>query len=298
MAPRDITRPILQRFQRVLFYARKDDGSPLTLSTQHTRLVFIKQFFLWLTKNNYLLSNPASGMELPKVEKRLPKHILTGGEVEKVMAQADLSKPNGIRDRAILETFYSTGVRRRELARIKLVDLDIERGTVMVRQGKGRKDRMIPIGERATAWIEKYIMEVRPGYAVEPDDGTLFLSHWAGPLSVHNLSSLVARYVDAAQIGKKGGCHLFRHAMATLMLEGGADIRFIQAMLGHVKLTTTEIYTHVSIKKLKEIHTMTHPAARLGAPRLEHESGDGERAALLAALEAEQDHENRGEGHE
>jgi len=300
MRPQDVTRPILQRYQRVLFYARKEDGSPLTLSTQHTRLVFIKQFFLWLTKNNYLLSNPASGMELPKVEKRLPKHVLTGTEVEKVLAVPDLGKPNGVRDRAILETLYSTGVRRRELARIKLLDLDIERGTVMVRQGKGRKDRMIPIGERAMAWIEKYAREVRPAYAVEPDDGTLFLSHWGGPLSVHNLSSLVARFVEASGIGKKGGCHLFRHAMATLMLEGGADIRFIQQMLGHVKLTTTEIYTQVSIKKLKEIHTMTHPAARLGPPRLD-DGGAAEagrvREALLSTLEAEgSDERDEGDG--
>jgi integrase/recombinase XerD len=288
VSPREITRPIVQRYQRVLFYSRKEDGSPLTLSTQHTRLVFIKQFFRWATTENFLLSNPASGIQLPKVEKRLPKHVLSGNEVEKVLSQPNLSTSKGVRDRAILETFYSTGVRRRELATIKLLDLDIERGTVMVRQGKGRKDRMIPIGDRASAWVEKYAREVRPAYAVEPDDGTLFLSHFGEPLSATNLSSLVGRYVDASGIGKKGGCHLFRHAMATLMLEGGADIRFIQAMLGHVKLTTTEIYTHVSIKKLKEIHTMTHPAARLGPPTL---AADHEREALLAALEAEEDDE-------
>ena len=307
LRPQDVTRPILQRYQRVLFYARKEDGSPLTLATQHHRLVYIKQFFLWLTKQNYLLSNPASGIELPKVEKRLPKHVLTGTEVEKILAQADLGKLTGVRDRAILETLYSTGVRRREVARIKLVDLDIERGTVMVRQGKGRKDRMIPIGERAMAWIEKYAREVRPGYAVEPDDGTLFLTHFGEPLSVHNLSALVARYVEASGIGKKGGCHLFRHAMATLMLEGGADIRFIQQMLGHVKLTTTEIYTQVSIKKLKEIHTMTHPGARLGPPTPAAPAsdageglaaGDHERDALTAALEVEGDDEGESGGNE
>lgn len=285
MRPQEITRPILQRYQRLLFYARKTDGAPLTLSTQHTRLVFIKQFFRWATMQNYLLSNPASGIELPRVEKRLPKHILSASEVEKVMAQADLTKAKGVRDRAILETLYSTGVRRRELANLKLIDLDIERGTVMVRQGKGRKDRMIPIGDRAMAWIEKYVREVRTGYAIEPDDGTLFLSSWGEPLAAHNLSNLVGRYIDASGIGKKGGCHLFRHAMATLMLEGGADIRFIQAMLGHVKLTTTEIYTQVSIKKLKEIHTMTHPAAGLGVPVLDAR----EREALLAALEGQDD---------
>jgi len=272
MRPQDVLKPIIERYQRMLFYVRKEDGQPLTLTTQHARLSFIRQFFLWLSKNNYILSNPASGIELPKVEKRLPKHVLTSHEAELVLATADLTKPTGIRDRALLEVLYSTGVRRRELAQIKLVDLDVERGTMMVRQGKGRKDRMIPIGERAMAWVDKYVREVRPLYAVEPDDGTLFLSHWKGPLSVHNLSNLVARYVRASGVAKQGGCHLFRHAMATLMLEGGADIRFIQAMLGHVKLTTTEIYTQVSIKKLKEIHNVTHPAARLKPPG----EGDGD----------------------
>jgi len=272
MRAQEITKPILERYQRMLFYARKEDGKPLTLTTQHTRLVFIKQFFRWLTKENYILSNPASGIELPKVEKRLPKHVLTAQEAELVIAQADVERPIGIRDRAILETLYSTGIRRRELSSIRLFDLDSDRGTMMVRQGKGRKDRLIPIGERAAAWVEKYLREVRPSFAVEPDDGTLFLTHLGEPFSAHNLSYLVGRYVKASGIPKQGGCHLFRHTMATLMLEGGADIRFIQQMLGHAKLETTQLYTQVSIRKLKEIHTMTHPAAKLGRPELPHES--------------------------
>ena len=262
----DVTKPAIERYQRTLFYQRKEDGNPLTLTTQHTRLSFIKLFFKWLTRENYLLSNPASGIELPKVERRLPKHVLTDSEAENILLQPDLTNPLGIRDRALLETLYSTGIRRAEVGRLKIQDLDLERGTVIVRQGKGRKDRLIPIGERALAWLDRYIREVRPSYIVEPDDGALFLSHWGGPLSPANLSSLVTRYVHASGITHAGGCHLFRHAMATLMLEGGADIRFIQAMLGHVKLTTTEIYTHISIKKLKEIHTATHPSAKLGPP--------------------------------
>ena len=261
---RDVTKTVIERYQKTLFYARKEDGSPLTLSTQSARLSYLKQYFKWLLRENHLLSNPASGIELPKVEKRLPKHILTDAEAEAILMQPDLGTPLGIRDRALLETLYSTGVRRSELGRLRLQDLDLERGTVIVRQGKGRKDRLIPIGARALAWLDRYVREVRPGYVVEPDDGRLFLSHWGGPLSPNNLCSLVSRHVHASGLTHAGGCHLFRHAMATLMLENGADIRFIQAMLGHVKLTTTEIYTHISIKKLKEIHTATHPAARLG----------------------------------
>jgi integrase/recombinase XerD len=199
------------------------------------------------------------------MEKRLPKHVLTANEADRVLNQANVADPLGVRDRAILETFYSTGMRRSELASLKLYDLDIERGTVMIRLGKGKKDRMIPIGARALAWIDKYVIEVRPALVREPDDGTLFLSNLNEAFTRNRLTQMVREYVDAASLGKRGACHLFRHTMATLMLENGADIRFIQQMLGHAELSTTQIYTQVSIRKLKEIHSLTHPA-RLERP--------------------------------
>ncbi len=182
------------------------------------------------------------------------------GEADRVLNQANVADPLGVRDRAMLETFYSTGMRRMELLSLKLYDLDIERGTVMIRLGKGKKDRMIPIGSRALAWIDKYVIEARPTLVREPDDGTLFLSNLNEAFTPNRLTQLVREYVDAAQLGKRGACHLFRHTMATLMLENGADIRFIQQMLGHAELSTTQIYTQVSIRKLKEIHSLTHPA--------------------------------------
>jgi len=197
---------------------------------------------------------------MPKVEKRLPKHVLTAGEADRVLNQANVTDPLGLRDRAILETFYSTGMRRRELSGLKLYDLDVERGTIMVRMGKGKKDRMIPIGSRAMAWIDRYMTEVRPTLARQPDDGILFLSNQGDTFSPNRLTQMVREYVAAAETGKSGACHLFRHTMATLMLENGADIRFIQQMLGHAELSTTQIYTQVSIRKLKEIHSLTHPA--------------------------------------
>ncbi len=119
------------------------------------------------------------------------------------------------------------------------------------------------MGERALAWIDKYVTEVRPSLLVEPDEGFLFLTHLGESFTPNRLTQLVREYVNKAQLGKRGACHLFRHTMATLMLEGGADVRFIQEMLGHAKLETTQIYTQVSIRKLKEVQTATHPAARL-----------------------------------
>jgi integrase/recombinase XerD len=147
-----------------------------------------------------------------------------------------------------------------ELANLKLYELDTERGTVTIRQGKGKKDRVIPIGDRAAAWLDKYILEARPHLVVEPDDRTVFLSNAGEPFCLDHLSDLVRTYVDAAEIGKRGSCHMFRHSMATLMLENGADIRYIQQMLGHADLKTTQIYTQVSIRQLKRIHSATHPA--------------------------------------
>jgi len=134
---------------------------------------------------------------------------------------------------------------------------------VLIREGKWRKDRMVPIGDRALAWIEKYLVEVRPTLVVEPDPGNLFLGQTGEPIAPGWLTNRVSQYIHKAGLTKQGGCHLFRHTMATLMLEGGADVRFIQEMLGHATLNATQIYTQVSIKKLKEIHTVTHPGARL-----------------------------------
>ena len=256
----EVTKPLLERYQRYLYHQKKRDGKPVSSRTQYARLVPIKSLFKWLCKHNRILYDPASSIELPKWEKRLPKHVLTAAEVENILAQADGSTDRSLRDRALMETLYSTGIRRMEMANLCLHDLDRERGTLMVRQGKGKKDRMVPIGSRALAWIEKYLHEVRDKFITEPDHERLWVTSIGEPLLPAGVSDIVRHHVRAAELGKSGSCHMFRHTMATLMLEGGADIRYIQAMLGHARLNTTEIYTQVSILKLKEIHSATHPA--------------------------------------
>jgi integrase/recombinase XerD len=258
--PVDVTRTVLESYQRHLLHYRKSTGDPLSFRSQHARLVPLRVWFKWLAREHYLLHNPASELELPRTGFRLPKAVLSVNEVEQVMQQPNVHDPLGLRDRALMETLYSTGMRRLELAHLKLFDLDLERGTVFIRQGKGQKDRMIPIGERAALWMRKYLDDARPRLVSAPDDGTVFLSNAGDTFSLDHLSDLVRDYIDAAQLGKRGACHLFRHTMATLMLEGGADIRFIQAMLGHADLKTTQIYTQVSIRQLQEIHRATHPA--------------------------------------
>jgi integrase/recombinase XerD len=262
--PTEVTRPILERYQRWLYYYRKKNGQPLSIATQHKRLAGVLAFFRWLAKSNLVLFNPASELELPRLDRRLPRQVLSVWEVEQIMSLPDVTAPAGLRDRAMLETLYSTGIRRSELVHLGLYDVQRDQGTLMVRLGKGRKDRVVPIGERALGWIDKYLVEVRPSLVIEPDCGALFISHFGAAFSPHWVTEIVRGYVEKAAIGKVGGCHLFRHTMATLMLESGADIRFIQAMLGHAKLETTSVYTYVSIRKLKEVHELTHPAARLG----------------------------------
>jgi integrase/recombinase XerD len=129
--------------------------------------------------------------------------------------------------------------------------------------GKPASASPLPLGERAIAWFDLYLDEARPHLVVEPDDMTVFLTGQGESFSRNSLSLIIREYVESAKIGKRGACHLFRHTMATLMLEGGADIRFIQQMLGHTRLETTQIYTHVSIRMLKQIHSATHPGAVL-----------------------------------
>lgn len=260
--PQDVTRPILERFQRHLFHHRKADGAPLAFRTQVARLVPIRAFFKWLARENLILFNPAADLELPRGEKRLPATVLSPEEVEAVLSGPDLATPQGLRDRAILETLYATAIRRLELIRLSVFDVDYARKLLVVR-GKGNKDRIVPTGERAMGWIAAYRDEARPQLVAGRDEGTLFLTSKGEALKPKKLTARITAYVAAAGIAKAGSCHIFRHTAATLMLENGADIRFIQAMLGHDSLNTTQIYTQVAVSKLAEVHAATHPGAKL-----------------------------------
>jgi integrase/recombinase XerD len=261
--PVQITKPMIEAHQRWLFYYRKQSGKPLSVGTQRTRLQLLKGWFRWLARENVILWNPASEIEMPRMERKLPRAILSEREIEQVFAQADITDALGLRDRAMMEVLYSTGIRRAELSALGLYDIDADRGVVTVRLGKGRKDRTIPIGERALHWVGRYLDEVRPSLVVPPDHKTVFLTENGDPIALATLSYTMSDYLRAANLGKQGAVHIFRHTMATHLLDAGADIRAIQEILGHVKLSTTEIYTHVSIQRLKLVHDTCHPAAKL-----------------------------------
>lgn len=272
--PGEITKPILERYQRHLFHARKPDGQPLSIKGQWLLINHVRLWFRWLVRHNHLPMNPASDLDLPRMPRQLLPDPLEAHEVETVLAQPDVDEAQGLRDRAVLELLYSTGLRRAEACRLSVFDIEPLRGIVRVRQGKGRKDRVVPIGERALAWVQRYLDDARPALMADAHESALFLNRFGQRFHNAGLGHLVRRYLKAAGITKKGACHLFRHAMATQMLENGADVRYIQEMLGHANLDTTQIYTHVSIGKLQAVHAATHPAAKL-ARRRDPESAGG-----------------------
>ena len=286
--PREITKPILERYQRHLFYYRKPDGAPLTLGSQHATLAPLKTFFKWLARQNHILYNPASELELPAQPKQLPRILLAVEEIEAILRAADPATVQGLRDRAMMEVLYSTGLRRTEMANLRRYDADLVRLVVLVREGKGRKDRVVPLGERAARWLDKYLIEARPQFIAHENEA-LFVMDTGEPVTPEYLAVRVRHHMEMAGVDKPGACHLFRHAMATHMLDNGADIRFIQVILGHASLTTTERYTHVAIAKLQEIHAATHPARLARTPPAGGQNPP--RDALFAALENEADDE-------
>ena len=180
--PTEVTKPTLERYQRWLYHYRKKNGEPLSFRSQHGCLVPVRALFKWLCRQNLLLANPAADLDLPRAEKRLPRHVLTASEAERVLGLPDPADAGlGLRDRAMLETLYSTGMRRMELLGLKLYDLDQERGTVFVRQGKGKKDRMIPLGERAFVWVRKYLEDARPTLSLSADLSLIHISEPTRP---------------------------------------------------------------------------------------------------------------------
>lgn len=257
-----ITKPILESYQRHLFRYRKENDQPLSWRSQTMHLAQVNQFFRYLVKMNHLPFNPASEIELPKQPKSLPKAILSPDEVERILAEPDATTTLGLRDRAILETFYSCGIRRAELCRLRLDNIDVERKAIFINNGKGQKDRYVPVGLRALLWIARYIESSRDKLLLDQKEPTLFLTKDGKPLNPDSLTEYARKYVQSSGVEKQGACHIFRHTMATLMLENGADIRYIQAILGHERLETTQIYTRTSLRKLLEVHSATHPAEK------------------------------------
>lgn len=208
----EVTRPVLERYQRHPLRYRKANGEPLSTRTQRTALQPLMVWFSWMTKQSLILANPAADLELPRLEKRLPRHILSVEQVEEVLSLCDLTTLQGIRDRALMELLWSTGIRRGEVAALEIYSPDFSRRTLTIVQGKGKQDRVVPAGERALRWVNRYLHHVRPEVLARPECKALFLAmDGLAGLTASGITMAVVPYLRAAGI-EKGSCHLFRRA--------------------------------------------------------------------------------------
>jgi len=258
----DVTRETLTGYQVELMTVRTRKGEPLTAGTQRQCIAAVKSFFEYLAAEGLIGTDPAAQLVLPKARRRLPAGLLTPAEAVRMLDRMDISTPLGLRNRAILEVLYSTGIRSSEICSLEIGDFDPDSRTLMIRSGKGGKDRVVPLGSTATHVVADYIKTARPNLLGPQAGAALFLSNKHRPLVREAVARLVADVARAAGITKHVRPHRLRHACATHMLRGGADIRHIQQLLGHASLQTTQIYTHVEISDLKAVHRKFHPRER------------------------------------
>ena len=271
----EITPDVPEYFQHYLL-THQSLGYKKVLSANARRsyLTSVSLFFRFLVKKRYLLHNPSYKLVFPRSVKSLPRNVLSQEEIEKVINNQNLEDKLGLRNRAILETLYSTGIRASELLHLTLNDINFEKGTLLVRRGKGNKDRVVPIGERAMKWIKKYVREQRSLLLNTESETKLFITRRGKPFkTVSTISHTVKIMMENAGIKKLGACHMVRHTTATLMLENGASTRHIQELLGHRYLETTQHYTKVSIHKLKEVYALTHPGELVWQNRARNKQG-------------------------
>ena len=237
--------------------AQKKRG--LSLRSITRSLVSLRGLYRYLSQEGYLEVNPLEDMELPKLTPALP-HVLSVEEVETLLAQPDDSSPRGIRDGAMLELLYATGIRVSELVELPIRGLNMEVGFVTVR-GKGGRERIVPIGEVAMERLRIYLGRARPAILKGRESPYLFLNARGRKLTRQGFWKILKAYALQAGITKRITPHTLRHSFATHLLERGADLRFVQAMLGHVDISTTQIYTHVNQEYLRRLHRQFHPRA-------------------------------------
>ena len=258
----EVNADVIAAYQMALVSAEKKNGEHLAIGTQHYRLTVVKSFFRFLAREGKVLTNPTTTVVLPKKRAALPQPLVSPKETIRMLDSIDTSTPLGMRDRAVVEVLYAGGIRNAELRALKLSDFDAGSGVVIVVAGKGNKDRVVPLGPVATDVVSDYVAQARPKLAKKRGVTNLFLTKNGNPLDALAVINIVKRATKAAGITKPVRPHRLRHACATHMLSGGADIRHIQKLLGHASLQTTQIYTRVEINDLKAVHRRFHPRER------------------------------------
>lgn len=262
----DVTSPPTEAFTgflETLRAGRPPATRPLAESSVARILVSVRSLYRFLVREGQIPADPTVKVGSPRPTRSLPKAI----PVEDVIAlvESPPGTPLGVRDRAILESLYGAGLRISELVALDVDDLDLDRGSVLVRSGKGDKSRMVPVGREAKGAVARYLSGVRPelaGKASSSSGGALFLNARGGRLSRQGCWKILKRYARETGVGDRVSPHTLRHSFATHMLDAGADIRVVQELLGHASLSTTQIYTLVSDQKLREVYLSAHPRAR------------------------------------
>src|SRR3989338_1834779 len=254
-----VDRQLFVDYQLLLARETNYWGRKNTVASQINLIKGATFFFNFLYDNDYLRKNPAKGIRYPRLPNRLPRNIITEAEASKILEQPNINTRFGFRDRTMLEVFYSTGIRHAELRKLEIPDVDIHSGSLLIREGKGGKDRYVPLGRVASQFLDNYIQHVRPFFLLDNPTNALFLSYKGKWIGKSALDFLVRKYANKAKIKKVVSCHTWRHACATHLVNRGMDIRHVQALLGHASLNTTQIYTRVAIDDLKRVIRKHHP---------------------------------------
>ncbi len=239
-------------------YLKELMGRGLSARSYTRALIALRGFYKYLLKKGRVKVNPCANVDIPRMPKRLPE-FLTLDDIERLLAAPSLDTRTGLRDKAMLETLYATGLRVSELTSLKLNDINLQGGYLNA-FGKGSKERLVPIGESAMVWLKRYMDDARPSFLRGKEGKFLFLTARASKMTRQNFWVIIKQNALRAGIDKKRiKPHIIRHSFATHLLEGGADLRMVQAMLGHADISSTQIYTHLTDERLKSLHRKKHP---------------------------------------
>ncbi len=237
--------------------ARHADSRP---STANRRLAALRRYYLWALRQGQVQADPCLDIKAARQGPRFPK-TLSEAQVDALLAAPDTAQPLGLRDRAMLETLYATGLRVSELVGLQVLEISLTEGVLRVTHGKGGKDRLVPLGAEAQHWLERYLREARPGLLGRAHCDALFLTARAAGMTRQAFWLIVRKYALRAGVTAPLSPHVLRHAFATHLLNHGADLRVVQMLLGHADISTTQIYTHVARERLKALHARHHPRA-------------------------------------
>lgn len=247
------------RRANVIAYLAELQKNGRATSTISRNLASIRAFYSFLLRDGLIDGDPTANLESPKIEKRLP-HVLSVQDVEVLLNSPDLRESAGLRDKAMLELLYASGIRVSELVSLNIDDVNLNMGFLKC-YGKGSKERIIPLGSVALKYLHDYTLRSRHQLLRNKEETSLFLNHHGQRLTRQGFWKIIKKYAKQANIKKDITPHTLRHSFATHLLENGADLRSVQEMLGHADISTTQIYTHITKSRLKEVYAKTHPRA-------------------------------------